>query len=296
MDSLFGGDIHAGLSGLELEEESFDLGDGLTLSKTYAHLMSPFVMAFKPAPPGGHHPAPWKATAGGFSFDIGAELFIPSRVEAKYGSVISVARTVVFLLRLGVNPAVTMPVLSDHHFSSLPETPDRQANLLPYEVERRHFPLDVSGGKGTATALEWVKDRWPVTHKLTSESAEFALAVDAIDAGQFVRNSALALVSLWGALEALFSPSTSELKFRVSSLIAAFLEPPGAGRALLQKEVGKLYDKRSAAAHGKPRHEPQDLLDTFNLLRRVLIAIIDSRSVPSKDALEGMLFGLEPED
>src|SRR3712207_1227325 len=140
-----------------------------------------------------------------------------------------------------------MPVLSDHPFSALPETPDRGANLLPYEVERRHFPLGVSGGRATTSALRWVKERWPVTYKLTSESSEFALAVEAVDAGQFVKNSALALVSLWGALEALFSPSTSELKFRVSSLIAAFLEPPGIGRARLQKEVAKLYDKRSAA-------------------------------------------------
>lgn len=291
MDSLLGGDIHAGLSGLELEEESFDLGDGLTLRKTYAHLMSPFVIAFKPAPPGGYHPAPWKAASGGLSFDVNAELLVPSHVEAKYGSKIGVARTVVFLLRLGVDPAITLPVLSDHPFSALPEIPDRQATILPYEVQGRYFPLSVSGGRATTPALEWVKERWPVTYKLSSESAEFALAAEATDAGQYVKNSALALVSLWGALEALFSPSTSELKFRVSSLIAAFLEPPGDERARLQKDVAKLYDKRSAAAHGKPKHEPQDLLDTFNLLRRVLITIIDSRKVPSKDALEGMLFG-----
>lgn len=74
MSTLFEGDLHAGLSGLELEDESFDLGDGLRLSKTYAHLMSPFLMAFAPAPPGGHHPAPWRAASGGFSFDVNAEL------------------------------------------------------------------------------------------------------------------------------------------------------------------------------------------------------------------------------
>ena len=99
------------------------------------------------------------------------------------------------------------------------------------------------------------------------------------------------MVSIWGALEALFSPSTTELKFRVSALIAAFLEPPGMERAKLQKEIAKLYDKRSAAAHGKPKHEPEDLLSSFNLLRRVLIAIIASGKVPSKNDLEGMLFG-----
>src|SRR5215207_5586491 len=96
----FGGDMHAGLSGIDLAEESFDLGEGILLSKTYAHLMAPFIMAFKAAPPSSHHPGPWKATSGGFSFDISAELFIPFHIEQKYGSSIDVARTLVFLLRL----------------------------------------------------------------------------------------------------------------------------------------------------------------------------------------------------
>ena len=74
MSTLFDGDVYVGLSGLELAEDSFDIGEGICLRKTYAHLMAPFMMAFKPAPPGGHHPAPWKAASGGFSFDVNAEL------------------------------------------------------------------------------------------------------------------------------------------------------------------------------------------------------------------------------
>jgi len=291
MSTLFDGDIHAGLSGLELEEEFFDLGDGITLRKTYAHLMAPFMVAFKPAPPGGHHPAPWKAASGGFSFDVNAELLIPSHIEEQYGSKIGIARTLVFLLRLGVNPATTLPVFSNYPFASLPEIPDSQSTLFPFEVQSRHFPLGVVGGKANVEALAWVTDRWQTVHRLTSESTEFSLAVEAIDMGQFVQNTALTMVSLWGALEALFSPTTFELKFRVSSLIAAYLEAPGVERAKCQREVAKLYDKRSAAAHGKPKHKAEDLLGTFNLLRRVLMQIIDRKKVPSKNDLEGMLFG-----
>lgn len=293
MPTLFGGNLHAGLSGLELQESSFDLGWGLRLSKTYAHLMAPFMMAFKPAPKGSHHPTPWKAAQGGSSFDINAELCVPEAIEAKFGSKIEVARTVLFLLRLGVNPATTLPVFSNHAFAALPEIEDNETRLFPYEVQPRHFPLGVVGGIATAEAVGWVSDRWQVTHKLIHESAEFSLAVEAIDSGQFVRQSALALVSLWGALEALFSPSTAELKFRVSALIAAFLEPSGTTRHALQKDIAKLYDKRSAAAHGKPKHDVDDLLATFNLLRRVLLEIIDRGEVPSKEMLEGALFGAE---
>lgn len=196
-----------------------------------------------------------------------------------------------FLIRIGINPATTLSVFSSHSFASLPTVSDNEAILLPCEIQPRHFPLGVVGGSVSAEEIAWVRERWQVTHRLISESAEFSLAVEAIDTGQFVQNSALTMVSLWGALEALFSPATSELKFRVSSLIAAFLETPGEARHSLQKEIAKLYDKRSAAAHGKPKHEAEDLLDTFNLLRRVLMEIIDCGKVPKKDELEGLLFG-----
>jgi hypothetical protein len=173
----------------------------------------------------------------------------------------------------------------------LPDLPDNEVKIFPVEVQPRHFSLGVSDGTMTTEAIFWVRDRWEITHKLIQENAEFSLAVDALDSGQFVEKSALTLISLWGALKALFSPSTSELKFRVSSLIATFLERPGADRHALQKDVAKLYDKRSAAAPGKPRHEVDDLLATFNLFRNVLMKIVDRGEVPSKEVLERWLFG-----
>jgi len=227
--------------------------------------MAHFMMAFTRPSGSGHHPGPWKAASGqGFSFDVNAELMIPAHIEEKFGSKLEVAVTIVFLLRLAVNPATTLPVFSNYPFALLPKVQDNDAQLLPFETQRRHFPLGVVGGRATADAVEWVKERWQVAHKLINGSSEFSLAVDAIDGGQFVQNPALTLVSLWGALESLFSPSTAELKFRVSSLIAAYLEPPGKSRHTLQKKIAKLYDMRSAAAHGKPKHEAEDLLLIFH--------------------------------
>jgi hypothetical protein len=39
--------LYAGLSGLELDTESLDFGDGVQLCKTYAHVMSYVTLAFK---------------------------------------------------------------------------------------------------------------------------------------------------------------------------------------------------------------------------------------------------------
>jgi hypothetical protein len=290
MSTIFGGDLHAGLSGLELAEDTLDLGEGILLRRTYAHQFAPFMLAFSKPNPGRPHPGPWKAAKGGFAFDITAELFIPAALEEKYDKV-GLARLLVFLLRLGANPAVTLPVFANASFAALPRMVDSEVMLLPFEVEQRHFPLGVVGGQVTVAAATWIKERWPVAHRLTSSHAEFELAVDALDRGQFVQQPALVLVSLWAALEALFSPSTSELSFRVSALIAAYLEVPGTARLARQKLISKLYAKRSAAAHGKPNHDHQNLLDSFNLLREVLISMLDAGHVPSKEELEARLFG-----
>lgn len=291
MSTIFGGDLHAGLSGIELAEDSFDLGEGIRLRRAYAHQFAPFMLAFAKPNPGQAHPGPWKAARGGFAFDISAELFIPAALEGKYGSNVGLARLLVFLLRLGVNPAVTLPAFANASFNSLAKMADSEILLQSFEVEQRYFPLGVVGGQATAAAAIWVKEHWPIAHKLTKNHAEFELALDALDRGQFVQQSALALVSLWAALESLFSPSTSELSFRVSALISAYLEEPGAGRLARQKSIAKLYTKRSAAAHGKPTHDQQNLLDSFNLLREVLTKMLDEGKVPSKEELEAGLFG-----
>lgn len=285
------GTIHAGISGLELKQHRYDLGDGLTLSRSYAHLMAPFMMAFQPAPVGSHHPAPWKAARGGFSCDIDVDLAIPDTLGTTFESKFKIAKTILFLLRLGVDPSVTLPVFSDCAFSDIPSLDDEPL-LIPHETTQRHFALTVSDGSCTNEAIEWVVRHWRTTHHLIGSSSIFSFAVDAIDGGQFIREPALALVSLWAAIESIFSPSTTELKFRVSTSIAAFLESPGAERLQVQKDVAKLYNKRSAAAHGKPKHDETDLLASFTLLRRILLKIIEEGVVPTKESLEHSVFGV----
>jgi len=287
--------LYIGLSGLTMAVDAIELGGGLVLRKTYAHLMAPLIMAFQPAPPDRHHPGPWKTVHGGQGFDVTAEIFVPIENGKEQRNAVDVAETITFLVRIFIDPAVTMSVLSNHSFALIPSVPDRQANLIPLEVSRRYFPLYAKDGRATLESLEWIKQRWQLTHKYVCESAEFALAVEAFSKAQFQQNSALILVSLWAALEALFSPSTAELRFRVSALIAAYLESPGTERAALQREVAKLYDKRSSAVHGVPKHDQDDVVSTLLLLRRVLMTIIENGKIPTKEELEAKLFGVLPE-
>jgi hypothetical protein len=146
-----------------------------------------------------------------------------------------------------------------------------------------------------ANALRSSSSSWPVV----SESERTTLVLEpgagefqAFDQSAFARDPTLALLLLWSAIEALFSPGYSELRFRVSANIATFIEAPGEGRALLHRRIVKLYDARSAAVHGRREVATQPLIETYALLKRALIKIIDRNVVPSISDIESALFGV----
>jgi len=290
------GDIYAGLSGLQLEGDEIELGEGVVLRRTYAHLMAGCLMAFAPAPPGKTHPAPWKAAYGGSGFDVVAELLVPKRTRAALDDRIALARLVVALLRLWASPSIIVPVISNISFSDAARVPDSECHLVPMEIEPRYFRLAAPEGEGiNEPRVQWVKENWPAAADLVTKHAELRLAVDVVDGGQFIRNPALALVSLWGALEALFSPAKVELRFRVAALIASYLREAGPERRDLYKTVLRLYNDRSAAAHGQPKGNPVGLLQTFEVLRQAILKMISDRHVPSREELEARLFGVSEE-
>jgi Apea-like HEPN len=295
--------LYIGLTDLPLGEENFDFGHGIFLRGADATFMSSLLLVNTdetsqqtkvgtldkdgrvPLP----SPAFWQF--GGKKTRITAELAIPNTIHPTLSQQYALARFIGSVLRLWTNPAIRLHAMSAHPFTELIRLDGNRPYLVPLESFKQHSRL---GLVETATMLEslaWVQANWRTAHRLYSSSTEFRLASDALDAAQFVENEALALVSLWAAIEALFSPSTAELKFRVSALIASFLEAPGSARRSRQKEIAHLYDKRSAAAHGKPRHQNADLVATFELLRRILIKMIQQGDVPSKDHLDALLFG-----
>lgn len=288
-----GSDLFAGFASLPLQDQAYDLGHSVKLRQVSAHLFANFMMAFVPAESGKPHLGPWTATRGGIAHDITAELFIPAVPTASLGSTDSIARAIAFTLRLGVDPAASLSILSNRPFEASAQTSNTDAWLYPCEAEERRFQLATSGEPFNKAAALWVAEKWPVALKFISQSSEFSLAVDALNIGQYVHRSALTIMALWAALEALFSPSTTELRFRVSALIAAYLEAPGMRRHARAKEVAKLYDRRSSAAHGGSKHDNADVLASFNLVREVLTKMLEEKHVPTKEELERRLYAMD---
>jgi hypothetical protein len=223
-------DVHLGLSGLELTVEKIELGEGVLLRRTYAHLMAPFLMAFSRPSPGQPHPPPWKAAEGGFAFDITAELIIPQRLRQELGERIDIGRVIISLMRFWTSPTIVIPVVSSLSLSEAAGAADNETRFLQLEIESRSFSLEAPEGTAiTPDRLKWVKEHWLRAVEMRGRHAELRLAMDALDQGQFIRNRALTLVSLWGALEALFSPAKTELRFRVSVLIRILFKRAGQG-------------------------------------------------------------------
>jgi hypothetical protein len=294
--------IYAGLATIEVPEESLDFGDGVTLSRTFARFTTSFnfintgdlsVPKWKPTTPGELPPLPpaamWHLRAR--QLDVTAQVYVPSAIVETPDEMAQIARLLTSALRLYAEPAVSLVAISSHPYDSLIERRLSGCSLTPVEVSPRYFPLSLVKDEANPEGLRWVAAHWRTLLRLYKSHSEFRLAVDALDHGQFEPNPSLSLVALWGAIEALFSPSTTELKFRVSSLIAAFLVPPGGARLAKQRQVAALYDQRSAAAHGKPRHTPEHLIESFELVRTLLIKIIELGHVPTKAELEQGLFG-----
>ncbi len=284
-------DIYAGLSGFVLGTERADLGHGVVISQTYAHFMAPFLMAFAPATPGKAHPTPWKSARGGFGIDILAELFVP--VDCKPGPLdqLNTVWWIVALLRLKATTAVFVPVISSERFLSIP-TIKQEPILRPMEIYTSRLypdasiPLPMIGDD----ELEWTRLNWHDACRLL-ENKDFNVAFQAVDFSIWNSSTAPALLSVWGALERLFSASSQELSFRVSVNIAAFLEPPGRERYKCFKHVKSLYNHRPRAAHGDSNSELTPYAETFAIARRVLLRMIETRHVPRKKELEARVFG-----
>ena len=134
-------DLYAGIAGASIEVNSFHFGEGIVLSKTFAHLMAPFLMAFAPAKLGNHHPGPWKAAQGGFRFDVLAQLKVPKEFSPpRWFDHLNTAWWFAALLRLRATPLISVPVIASEPFSKAPEI-EHDIQFWPVEAEPRRFIL-----------------------------------------------------------------------------------------------------------------------------------------------------------
>jgi hypothetical protein len=284
---------YAGLSNVELEPEVFDLGSGLTLRKTFAHLAAHNIMAFAPAKPGKHHPGPWRAAQGGYAFDIYVELHVPHTELPGGLSTDDTIWIIAALLRLAWVPFLQVPIISDRKYAAVARSSE-EPMLRPFEIALRRMKAGPDAHILTVTRLEWLRDKWARCASMIARDNSFRTALRALDQCMTLDTASSSLLMIWGGLEQLFCPTAAELRYRVSSNIAAFLEPPGGKRLELFREILKLYNSRSRAAHTAAEVDYEAVLGSFVIMRNALMKMINDESVPSQALLEKLLFSPEP--
>lgn len=285
------GPIYAGLSRARLEVEQYEIGHGVVLSRCFAHIFAPYMMAFAlPPRPGAPHPAPWKSASGGFAFDIQTQIYAPiESFPDPWFDRLTTVWWIVALLRLRVSPAIVVPVVSDMSFSEA-STATREPLFWPIEMQAG--PLMVGSGGGpeasiTSADLEWLRDHWIAAGTLMAKHKVFNRTFQSFDSARFSRSPSDALLVLWGALEQMFSRKDAELRFRVSAVISSYLEPIGEQRRKAFEHTRSLYDRRSKVAHGGTLEEADAAFKaTRALLRQCLQKMISTGRVPPIEHLE----------
>lgn len=163
--------LYAGLSQVTYDSEPFDLGYGVVLRSTYAHLFAAKMMAFARATEGNPHPAPWRAARGGFSYDIEIELAVPTGKQLPGGlSAEDTVWLIAALLRLAKYAYLMVPVISDVSFEAAP-TSKQEPLLRTFEIEPRILRAgDDEVPRLRLEDLSWVKSVWPRTAQLMRAS------------------------------------------------------------------------------------------------------------------------------
>ena len=270
--------------------ERVEIGHGLVLSRTFAHFMAPFLMAFAPAEKGQPHPGPLSAVSGGIGLDIHIQLYVPASFEQpNFFDRLNTVWWITALIRLRGAFCAHAPVIADRPFADIPSN-WKDAQVLPVEVLPRHLAAEAALAELSDEDLDWVKEVWLPGGRLMDASSAFNDAFQALDGAGEMPTRAVALLAVWGALEHLFSPTKQELRFRVAANIAAYLEPPGTARLALHQRVMKLYDARSAVAHGTKLKAADAWSDTYALANRIIRKMLARGHVPSQDDLQNELF------
>lgn len=275
-------DLFGGITGFPLPVQSFELLPGLTLTRTYAHLIAPFIMAFSPPEkPSAPHPGPWAALREG-GLTILVEIKLGAGVSPLGFDRLNTLWFVVALLRLRVALPLQMPVLADRPLQAVP-TNVEAANLLPVELNLSQL-FTAAPRIPTEADLEWVRENIVPASELMKVPA-FNRAMRTLDEAVAIQNPGAGVVIAWAAIETLIRPGAQRITDRVSRGLAAHLHPPGPARDRAFGEIVESYGARGGAIHAGAPPEVQQFQTAFRLARATIIQSIERRSMPDIEVL-----------
>lgn len=155
--------------------------------------------------------------------------------------------------------------------------------------EGRLHAIPMSGYGVPSATIKLSIEECDILEKCVAEGMQmihdelFHKAAQALWSYKWVAHPASKMAILWGGIESLFG-AQAELSFRLSYEIALFLNLGQDG----YKKVKKLYNERSKAVHARGQVPFGLLVDSSDLLKRLLIRCAELGELPNEDKL---LFG-----
>src|SRR5690606_717213 len=123
--------LYFGISKIDLKGEHIAFSRGVTLTPTFAHLMTPMVMAFSPPTSVGHHPGPWIPVDSLQGTDINAQLAVPLSADQNSDDGWMIATTIISLIRLKCDPAASLVAYTDMPFGDVRNQPYPIMRIVP---------------------------------------------------------------------------------------------------------------------------------------------------------------------
>ena len=280
--------LFGGLTGAQLGTDEFEICEGLVLRQTYAHLMSPYILAFaRPEGPGRHHPGPWKSARGGQWLDLEIEVALRKDVRPTGFDRLNTLWWVLALLRLSTGANLRMPVVSDTSLFGMKDT-SVDPIIWPIETLPRQLPTMSDPPKVIDKRhLLWVRQVFASGSKLMNDQA-FGRSFQTFDGALWAHSTGSAIIVIWAAVETLIQPGRPDTTKRLSSSLAALLEPAGAERERLFQRIRSLYEARSSSAHASRSPAAQQLFESFEIARRTFVYCIDNGQLPIASKLHEM--------
>lgn len=277
--------LFGGVSGVRMENDSFDLGDGVCLRSTFAHVMAPYLLAFSPAQDGQPHPAPWKAASGGIGFDIHVELAMPLETRPTGFDRLNTIWWILALLRLHRATGVRIPVISNMSFADAAHS-SIDPIFWTIEMAPRQMHFDTHDGLSIIDIqlLDWIKANYQAGALLMND-AGFNLAFRALDSAHIAADPSSAMLLVWSAIEALFRPGRNQITHRLSAAVATYLTADPASRDTRYQEIKKLYESRGLISHAAERPKFSEVAASFHLARKCFVTAMESQSLPDSASL-----------
>lgn len=273
--------IYGCLTGIELPNDRIEVLPGIALRRVYVDTFGTTMMAFAPPPtPKSHHPAPWAAVRGGFSFEGRVEVQLTDMNACEGLTPSVVVWLIAAILRLRISTPIRLAVIANMPFDKMGE---RQQEVHAVAFESAPHQIGAFTAMRTEAGedeLSWLRDILPVAAKLYHDE-RFFRAFSVYDQAQWTPTPEMGTVLVWTAVEILFDlAAEQEKKKAICRALSDYVAGDQSDRDRAYQVIQDLYYKRGRTVHAGRSMAAQDVIQSFRLASVAFQRVLSEARLP----------------